>query len=209
LLTLKGVTLPELNIIEQSTQLIMNIIRNILDKMQKERNPETAEIHINELLESELTFLNANAFFKHEVAKKYQYADDLPAIPGVYSDFSQALMNIVYNAIDAMKDSDVKELKVKTIHDENRNLVRISITDTGPGIRDEHRNEIFKPFFTTKRQEAEGETQTDLSSGSGLGLSSSVALLKPYGGTITFETGVGKGTTFQVSIPIKPPEIRA
>lgn len=200
LLKFKGVKIPELNIIEQSTQTIMNIIRNLLDKMQKERNPNTTLVDLNELLESELTFLNANSYYRHEVVKKFHFAESLPKVSGVYSDFSQALMNIVYNALDAMRESTVKELRVRTAYDRERHCIVVSISDTGIGIPPELREEIFKPFFSTKR----GKTATDtgLTGGSGLGLSSAVALLKPYNGTITFESSPGGGSTFVVTIPV-------
>jgi PAS domain S-box-containing protein len=203
LLKLKGVKIPEFNIIEQSTLSIMNIIRNLLDKMQKERNPEATDVDLNGLLDSELTFLNANNFFKHEILKKYQYDSDLPTVKGVYSDFSQALMNIIYNALDAMRESSVKELKIRTNYNPDQNLITVNITDTGSGIPKELAAEIFKPFFTTKKSRVTG---MGLSSGTGLGLSSSAALLKPYGGKITFESDLGKGTTFKVAIPLQPPE---
>ena len=202
LLKLKGVKVPEFNIIEQSTLSIMNIIRNLLDKMQKERNPEATEVDLNGLLDSELTFLNANSFFKHEITKKYQFDPNLPAVKGIYSDFSQALMNIIYNALDAMRESPVKELKIRTNFYADQSLISVSVTDTGPGIPAELGGNIFQPFFTTKKGRVTG---MGLSSGTGLGLSSSVALMKPYGGVISFESDLGKGTTFKVTLPLHPP----
>ncbi len=204
LLKLKGVFIPELKVIEQSTQSIMDIIENLLNKMRKERSPETTDINLNELLDSELTFLNANHYFKHEVTKKYHFAEHLPTVRGTYSDFSQALMNIIYNALDAMKESEKKELRISTSHDEEKDIISISIADTGCGIPVEVRDSIFQPFFTTK--EAKRCVHNQISSGTGLGLSSSLALLKPYGGKISFETEAGKGATFHITLPVKGQE---
>ena len=113
---------------------------------------------------------------------------------------SGAQMNIIYNALDAMRSSERKELKVRTEHHEDTGVVRISITDSGPGIPDEVGDKVFKPFFTTKKKT--DNRDTGLSSGSGLGLSSSLTLLKTYGGSITYESIPGKGTTFHIVLPV-------
>src|SRR5689334_19023655 len=74
----------------------------------------------------------------------------------------------------------------------DRKTVSVSISDTGSGIAPEHMNKIFDPFFTTK---AVGE-------GTGLGLSISHGIVIRHGGTLTADSVLGCGTTFNVSLPI-------
>jgi signal transduction histidine kinase len=69
--------------------------------------------------------------------------------------------------------------------------VVISVSDTGPGITDEARRNLFKPFYTTKPK------------GMGLGLASTRRLVEVQGGTISFESKDGKGATFAITLPLK------
>ena len=199
-LKMKGVNFQELGFIEQSTKNIADIIKNLLSKMREESSREKKLINLNELLENELNFLNANLYYKHEVKKHYCLDEEIPHVWGIYSDFSQAIMNVIYNALEAMSTSDVKELEIRTYYADEISSNVISISDTGPGIPKEVQNKIFKPFFTTKGGPKHQEN-TGLDSGSGLGLSSSVALLETYKGNITFETEPGQGTTFLITLP--------
>lgn len=82
---------------------------------------------------------------------------------------------------------------------EGRVIVRIS--DTGSGIPKEHLDRIFDPFFTTKP--IAGEAKPGEPTGTGLGLSTCVQLLKPYGAEIAAESEVGTGTTFTVRVPVR------
>ena len=95
----------------------------------------------------------------------------------------QVLINLVKNAIEAVKDSS--EPKIKILADQNDNLsVVISVCDNGPGIPEENLGNIFIPFFSTKKE------------GSGIGLSLSRQIMKLHRGRIDVETEPGAGTTF-------------
>ena len=74
--------------------------------------------------------------------------------------------------------------------------IKITISDNGPGIPDEIRDNIFQPFFTTKPS---GE-------GTGLGLSVSYGIIKNHGGDIMVESKTGEGSTFTVVLPVIQPE---
>lgn len=199
LLKFDAVNLPQLRQIEQSTNNIMKIIKNLLEKMNNERSTEESNVDINKLLETELTFLNANLYYKHDIKKDFRFAPNPPCIRGIYSDFSQAVMNLIFNALDAMMDSPIKELSIRSELDQKKNCIIISISDTGKGIPKEIQGKIFHPFFTTRTEQT---TNRGITSGSGLGLSSSVALLKPYLGGIDFTSEPGQGTTFRVLLPV-------
>jgi len=201
LMNLKGQDQPEMEIIGEYVNNLNEIIENLMDKVHYERNINVIDIDLNDLLQRELNFLKANLFFQHEVEKDLVFGDKLPMIKGVYSDFSQAIMNVVYNALDAMMQSNVKKLGVTTEYDEESREIRISISDTGDGIPEENRDKVFEPFFTTK--DAEEEDKYGLTCGSGIGLSSSLSLLEPYNGSINFTSTPGKGTTFYITFKVR------
>ncbi len=95
----------------------------------------------------------------------------------------QVLINLVKNAMEAVKDSS--EPKIKILADQNDNLsVVISVCDNGPGIPEENLGNIFIPFFSTKKE------------GSGIGLSLSRQIMKLHRGRIDVETEAGGGATF-------------
>jgi len=176
-----------------------SIIENMIHKSRQEQQEEEQALDVNELLKEELTFFQANLEFKHKIEKDYLFAEHLPLVRGVYSDFAQSLMNIVKNAMDAMHDSEEKKLTVRTGLEDG--FIRIVISDTGCGIPKEHTPKLFSPFFTTKPMS--GEQRGDEPTGTGLGLSSAYQLLSKYRAKIEAESEVGVGTTFTVKIPVK------
>ena len=196
----KGINYPELGVALEYSQNLNDILENLLDKIRLERDPQIQDTDINQLIQREMKFLEANMFFKHEVQKEFHYDPNLPTIKGVYGDISQAIMNIVYNALDAMKQSPEKRLIIRTGYNRDTEELKISVTDTGDGIPEELRGKIFEPFFSTKTC-AEDKLRNGLSAGSGLGLSSAKTLLEPYQGKITLESKPGLGTTFFIIFP--------
>ena len=197
LMGMKGVDCQEMVVIQKNTENINEIIDNLLDKVHHERNTENRSINLNKLLERELKFLTANMYYKNDVKKDFRFAENLPDLQGVYGDYSQAIMNIIYNALDAMTECGERLLKIQTKYLRESNLIRLTISDTGIGIPDEIREQIFEPFFTTKERNRKDDH--GLASGSGLGLSSTKSLLEPYNGTIEIDSTVGKGTTFYIT----------
>jgi two-component system, NtrC family, nitrogen regulation sensor histidine kinase NtrY len=98
------------------------------------------------------------------------------------------ITNLVKNAIQAIPEDQQEKQVLVTVSDK-KNQVEISVTDNGIGIEEEVRAYIFEPKFTTK------------TSGMGLGLGIIKNIIENYKGTITFETELGKGTTFTVLLP--------
>ena len=99
----------------------------------------------------------------------------------------EVFTNIVNNALDAMPDGGT--LSFSTWSDDDN--VFISIADTGKGMPEEVKRKIFDPFFTTRRP-----------LGTGLGMSVSYSIIMRHGGRIEVESEVGKGATFNMTIPI-------
>lgn len=103
-------------------------------------------------------------------------------------DLQQMLMNLMINAVHAMQDGG--ELSVRGLQENG--AIKIDIADTGAGIAPENISRIFDPFFTTKPT---GE-------GTGLGLWLTYGIMKNYGGDVTVESEVGKGSRFTMSFPV-------
>ena len=107
---------------------------------------------------------------------------------------SQVIHNMVINAIQATDDSGKIKISAANLtgqYDSNVKSVRIVIEDNGHGIERELLSKIFDPYFTTKSQ------------GSGLGLATSHSIISNHEGSISVISNVGKGTSFQIVLPVK------
>jgi PAS domain S-box-containing protein len=128
---------------------------------------------------------------------------EMPLIDCHLGDLNQVFLNLLLNAAHSIGDvvggtSNRGRIQVKTRIDAtpDGDWAVVAISDTGKGIPEEVRSRIFEPFFTTK--------QVGKGSGQGLALARAIVVEK-HGGTLTFVTQVGAGTTFYVRIPAKSP----
>jgi signal transduction histidine kinase len=101
----------------------------------------------------------------------------------------QVILNIVLNAAEAMGGRG--EIDISTSVDRKTGIVRLSVSDNGPGVPDEVKSRIFEPFFTTK------------ATGTGLGLSIAYGIVERHGGEISINSVQGKGTTVCVNLPFQ------
>jgi CheY-like chemotaxis protein len=99
----------------------------------------------------------------------------------------EVLVNMVFNAIDAMPEGGTLSLTTRTAGDS----VSVTVIDTGVGMYPEVRSKIFDPFFTTKG-----------TAGLGLGLAVSFGIIRRHGGNIEVESQYGKGTEFRITLPV-------
>ncbi len=187
----------ELDIILKQVHKIKDIIRTLMLKAHHQEEVTPRRIQINELLKTELAFLEANLFFKHEVEKHFDFDPQLPEVWGVYGDFSQAFLNIINNAIDAIYSTPKKALQVRTSHENG--WVTVEIKDSGIGMSEDILSRIFEPFFTTKlppdSEHVKGPT------GTGLGLPASRELLARYDGRIEVWSQPHQGAVFTIMLP--------
>jgi PAS domain S-box-containing protein len=198
LIKMKYPDLSDIDGVIAQVERINGIIRNLMWKSRQEQETRPQEINLNQLLQEELKFLEADLDFKHNVAKHYDFADNVPAIMGRYSDFSQAIMNVVRNALDAMHEREKRELSVGT--EVSGDEIRVAVRDTGCGIAPENHERIFLPFYTTKP--VMGREKEHEPTGTGLGLTTVQKLLTPYGARFEIESALGAGTTFTICLPI-------
>jgi two-component system, NtrC family, sensor kinase len=124
------------------------------------------------------------------IAVERFFARNVRPVFGVRDQLIQVFVNLFTNACHAMEDSGT--LSIRTELDMKARAVRISVSDTGHGIAEEHLGRVFEPFFTTKR---EGH-------GTGLGLSIVQSIVRLHGGTIEVMSTVDEGTTFLLTLPI-------
>ncbi len=166
-------------------------VKNLLLKIRNESRRKIEDLDINGIIEAEVAFLEADLFFKHKIAKTLILSESLPRLPGVHSDVSQSFVNIVLNAVDAMRTSERRELTIETSLSKKK--IKVTFHDTGTGIDSEHIPHIFDPFFTTKGQKGQG---------TGLGLFTVDFLLKPY--DVRYEVKSAPGdTSFTILFPAR------
>jgi signal transduction histidine kinase len=118
---------------------------------------------------------------------------DLPKVQCDFQQIQQALLNLMYNASDAMIDGGTLTVAANRKAGAER-FLDVMVSDTGCGITEEDKEKIFDPFFTTK----------DQGKGVGLGLSVVYGIITRHNGTIEVESEPGKGSTFKVSLPLAP-----
>ena len=116
--------------------------------------------------------------------------EGIPPVQGDFNQIQQCVINLIFNAMDAMPDGGT--LSLSSSFDREKGLVEIKIADTGHGISKEDLPHIFDPFFTTK---IEGK-------GLGLGLSTVYGIVDRHRGTITVESEPGKGSVFTIRLPL-------
>ena len=124
-------------------------------------------------------------------------ASELPDVLGVESEMREALINLVFNAVDAMPEGGVLTLRTSCSRpaldaaETARRRVQVEVADTGVGMDEETRRRCLEPFFTTK-----GER------GTGLGLAMVYGTMQRHGAEIDIDSAVGRGTTMRLSFPI-------
>jgi two-component system NtrC family sensor kinase len=183
----------DLQVVAESTERVRKIVKGLLDfSRQTKLNSEPAEI--NRLVEATIKLIENQALLKG-VAIQFHQGDHLPMITLDRSQIQSVLLNVMINALDASKPSDIITVQTTpsvSASDTGQRGVEMIISDTGCGIPPEHLNKIFDPFFSTK----------EVGKGTGLGLSVSIGIVKEHGGTIRVQSEAGKGTTFFIWLPM-------
>jgi len=190
-------------VVPQEIDKINKIAESLL-RFGRPHKPELIQVNLNEILE-EILALFDNEARKNNVRITTKLAE-LPKVTADAGQLSQAFVNVILNAIQAMQNGG--ELTVKTDVGEVIKLgpsgaeseeeeeakpvpvVFVEITDTGIGIPEENLKKIFDPFFTTKEV-----------GGTGMGLPITLRIIEEHHGSIRVKSQVGKGTTFLITLP--------
>jgi signal transduction histidine kinase len=138
----------------------------------------------------EIIALSLSDLQRNRVVVQSELADDVPRVTGDRIQLQQVILNLLRNASDAMSDVNdrPRQLLVRTERDAG-NLVRLTVRDGGVGLADVSMDQLFDPFYTTKRD------------GMGVGLSVSRSIIESHHGQIWAAPNDGSGATFAFSIP--------
>ena len=147
-------------------------------------------IHLNELLQEVLGFLEKEAFHRN-IKVNFNLAPDLSPIAHDRGQLQQVFLNIINNAFEAVQDGGNITIATKA-NETDPNTVEVTIADDGRGIQPDDLKHIFDPFYSRGKEQ-----------GTGLGLSISYGIVAKCGGDIRAESKVGKGSTFTVVLPQK------
>ncbi len=158
-------------------------------------SPEKQLEDLNRAIESTITV--ASSEWKYIADLRIDFDKDLPLVPCLLGEFNQVILNLIVNAVHAIKDAvqeNGTEKGLITIRTRREGeWVEIRLMDTGSGIPLAVRSRIFDPFFTTK--------EVGRGTGQGLAISHTV-IVEKHGGTLDFETELGHGTTFIIRLPL-------
>jgi two-component system NtrC family sensor kinase len=127
----------------------------------------------------------------HNITLQTQFEENLPHVWCDAEQIEQAFLALEINAVEAMPQEGILTISLSSSSDQK---IVATISDTGIGIRDEDLPHIFEPFFTTKR---EGK-------GTGLGLAVVYGIIERHGGKIDVQSSANQGTTFIITLPVKP-----
>lgn len=162
---------------------IINRIRSLFKKDEPQREP----IDVNEVIREMIILLRSEAV-RHSISIRTELADELPVISADRVQLQQVLMNLMLNAIEAIREKGAAGLLTITSRLSLDHDVLISVSDTGVGLPAEQADKIFDAFFTTKPQ------------GSGMGLSISRSIIESNGGHLWASANPQHGTTFQFTL---------
>jgi PAS domain S-box-containing protein len=165
---------------------IMHNVRSAIKKGTAIRG----RINLNDIVKAITHMVQPDAA-AHRCIIKTSFAEDLPPIEGDPIQIQQALINLVRNAFDAMRDSPPSRRTVEITTDCNgEGVIDVAVRDYGSGISEAIRERLFEQFFTTKDK------------GLGMGLAIVRSIAEAHGGTITAENAGGGGARFHFRLPI-------
>jgi PAS domain S-box-containing protein len=171
------------------------IVKSLLE-FGRQTESRVEPIDINKAILDGLFFLENQVLF-HDIQIVKHLDPSLPLIEGDPNQLKQVFMNMMVNAAEAMSDKG-GALTITTGGSPDHSSIFISFQDTGMGISPETQSKIFDPFFTTKA----------VGKGTGLGLSTSYGIIQSHHGNIEVESEVGKGTTFNLYLPVSIEEVQ-
>jgi two-component system NtrC family sensor kinase len=176
-------------LMESELSRCSSIVSNLLAFSRKSKM-EFSEVNLSDLI-AKCIMLSGHKLTLQNIRIETRLPVQPPKVLGDFNQLQQCLINLIFNAMDAMPDGGC--LTLECAPDHSRELVTIRVQDTGCGIPKEDLPYIFDPFFTTK---IEGK-------GLGLGLSTVYGLIDRHRGTITVESQPGQGTTVIITLPIR------
>ncbi len=178
-------------ILQRSTAKISSLVQDMLT-YSKDREPELSRGNLNELAEDIHRMVEASAA-ESGVAVELQLAPDLPDSLFDVNRLHDAALNIVGNAIDAVREQpEPRKVIIASQFDPAASRIALVIQDNGPGIPEAIQKKIFEPFFSTKG-----------SKGTGLGLAVAQKVMREHGGDLLLDSREGEGARFTLVLPLR------
>jgi signal transduction histidine kinase len=171
---------------DDETERLMHTVRQMLDFYRPSALDRKSE-DVNGLIRRVIKLLETQ-LNDYQIRVNLKLAKDLPMVLIVENQIQQVFFNIFLNAIEAMPDGG--EISITTFQEQNH--VTIQIEDTGMGIREDQREEIFEPFVSSKER------------GLGLGLTVSYGVVTAHGGSLILMPPSEQGACFKLSLPAYP-----
>jgi C4-dicarboxylate-specific signal transduction histidine kinase len=164
---------------------VIGRIRSLINKTA----PERAQVQINEII-GEVVALAQRQAAKNDVSVVTDLAPNLSPILGDRIQLQQVILNLMLNGIEAMSgvDDRPRRLIIRS-QMQDADQVRVSVEDSGIGVKAEIMDRLFEPFFTTRPQ------------GIGMGLPISRSIIEAHGGRLWVESSVNHGSVFQFTLP--------
>lgn len=179
----EGTSRQAVTVLDSEIKRLDSVVKRFLDFMRP-AELRRQETHLDQLLD-EVVAITRPQMERAGVLSEIRCMP-VPALHVDQALLKQALLNLVYNAIDAMPKGGRLTLAVEPRND----AVEISVSDTGVGIKPELRARVFQLFFTTRP------------GGSGIGLASAYKTVRLHEGSIDFASEEGRGTTFRIELPL-------
>ena len=181
----------DLRRIAEESERAARIVRNLLAFARRQTAARVPQ-DVTEL-GSRVLSLRSYDMRLNDVELVTEFEEGLPEVVADGGQLQQALLNLILNAQQAMRQRPVRRLTVGACFDEAAGAVELSVADTGHGIDQTNLSRIFDPFFTTR----------EVGEGTGLGLSICYGIIRDHGGEIAVDSRVDVGTRFALRLPAR------
>jgi PAS domain S-box-containing protein len=177
-----------LELVENETDRCSHIVSSLLN-FSRMAPPVFGEVQIEELV-NRCILLSRHKLELSHIRFESDIQAGIPAAKGDFNQLQQCMINLIFNAIDAMPEGGI--LTLQGHHDSEKGMAVVTIKDTGQGIAADDLPYIFEPFFTTKNQ----------AYGVGLGLSTVYGIMERHNGSVEVSSQPGCGTVFKLNVPV-------
>jgi PAS domain S-box-containing protein len=186
---------PDLKEVRQSLNSIVkdsNRAGDVIDRIRalvKKTPPRQDQLEINEAI-LEVIEVTRSELLQNGVALRTELAKDVPLVRGDRIQLQQIILNLIMNAVEAMRDASTapRDLLISTVEDKS-NSVLVAVRDSGPGLNPGSLERLFDPFYTTKP------------GGMGMGLSICRSIVEAHGGRLWAGANAPHGASFHFSLP--------